>query len=153
MRAMDEDLVDYLLDGLDAKERREVEALLESDPGARARLEALRLALEPLAADRADPPPPRGLAARTLARVAACPCHELPRAPACGDAATGPTAPLWRRADVLVAACLLLTAGGLLLHWLAGLRRPDGSAQIIACQDNLRQLYFGLKTYSERHNN
>src|SRR5262249_54191995 len=84
MSAMDEDLVGYLLDGLDAKERREVEALLEADPAARARLEALRQALEPLAADREDPLPPRGLAARTLARFAAGPCPELPRAPACG---------------------------------------------------------------------
>jgi prepilin-type processing-associated H-X9-DG protein len=147
---MDENLLGYLLGALDPDESRKVEALLEADPAARERLEALRQLLDPLAADSEDEDPPRGLTARTLARVAAGPCSDLPRAPAC-DAPAGPALPFWRRADALVAACVLLAVGGVLAHWLFSLRRPDSAASTLACQNNLRELYVPIKQFSERH--
>jgi prepilin-type processing-associated H-X9-DG protein len=150
---MDENLVGYLLGALDPDEHRKVQAYLEADLAARERLAALRQALEPLSADLGDPEPPPRLASRTLARVTGLSCGDLPRAPQTGGAAAGATFPVWRRADVLVAACLMLTALGLLAHWLFTLHRPDGAAQLAACQDNLRRLYVGLKAYSDRHNN
>jgi prepilin-type processing-associated H-X9-DG protein len=150
---MDENLIGYLLGALSPDEHRKVQAYLEADPAARERLDALRQALEPLSADCGDPEPPPRLAARTLARLTGLSCGDLPRAPQTGGRAAGAPFPMWRRADVLVAACLMLTALGLLTHWLFTLRRPDGAAQMIACQDNLRRLYVGLKSYSDRHNN
>ena len=150
---MDENLLGYLLGALDPDDRRKVEAYLEAHPVARARLDALRQALEPLAADRGDPEPPPRLASRTLANLAGLSCGDLPRAPVTAGRAAGPIFPMWRRADVLVAACLMLTALGLLSHWLFALRRPDGAAQLTACQDNLRKIYVGLKNYSDLHHN
>jgi prepilin-type processing-associated H-X9-DG protein len=151
---MDENLVAYLLGALSPEQRRQVEAYVEADPAAREQLEALRRTFDLLAADRGDPRPPADLAKRTLARVAELSAHDLPRAPTCGSGrAAGAAFPLWRRADVLVAACLLVTALGLLTHWVLTLRRPEGSVQLVACKDNLRKFYFGLKNYSARHNN
>jgi prepilin-type processing-associated H-X9-DG protein len=150
---MDENLLGYLLGALEPDEHRRVASYLEANPAARERLEALRQALEPMSADRDDPEPPPRLAARTLAHVSGLSCGDLPRAPQTAGRATGGAFSVWRRADVLVAACLMLTALGLLVHWLYTLNRPDGAAQMVACQDNLRRLYVGLKTYSDRHNN
>jgi prepilin-type processing-associated H-X9-DG protein len=67
----DEDLIGYLLDALAPDERAEVEQHLRRDTDAIVRLAELRLAFEPLEADREHPSPPQGLAARTLARLAA----------------------------------------------------------------------------------
>jgi prepilin-type processing-associated H-X9-DG protein len=151
---MDENLVGYLLDALDPEERRKVEAYLDANPAARARLDALRQALEPLAADLGDDEPPPRLAARTLANLAGQSCGDLPRSPVPAGRSAGPVIfAVWRRADVLVAACLMLTALGLLGHWLFSLHRPDGAAQLTACQENLRRIYVGLKNYSDLHRN
>jgi prepilin-type processing-associated H-X9-DG protein len=150
---MDENLVAYLLGALSPDQRRQVEEYVEADPAARERLESLRHTFDLLAADRADPEPPPNLALRTLVRVAELSARELPRAPACGSRAAGGAFPFWRRADVLVAACLLLTALGILTHWVYSLRRPDGTAQLAACQDNLRKFYVGLKNYADLHRN
>jgi prepilin-type processing-associated H-X9-DG protein len=67
----DEDLIGYLLDALAPDERAEVEQHLRTDADAVVRLAELRLAFEPLEADREHPSPPPGLATRTLARLAA----------------------------------------------------------------------------------
>src|SRR5262245_45644894 len=98
---MDENLVGYLLDALDPATQREVEAYLEADPRARERLDLLRRALEPLAADREDPDPSPDLVVRTLGRVAEHCCRELPHAPVAAAAReSGAILPLWRRVDV-----------------------------------------------------
>src|SRR6266852_1241886 len=58
-RPMDENLIGYLLDALDSDTRQETERYLLKNPEARAQLEKLEQALEPLEADReADEPPP-----------------------------------------------------------------------------------------------
>src|SRR5262245_25164441 len=115
----DDTLVGYLLDALDEGERAQVDAQLQAEPESRWRLEQLQAALEPLAADKATAAPPAGLAVRTLARVAEFSCRELPRAPV---EAARPAASRgwWRRADVLVAACLAIMALGLALPGLFG---------------------------------
>ncbi len=147
---MDENLLGYLLNALDPDEARAVEAHLEASPAARERLEVLRRALEPLAVDQAQPEPPPGLVFRTLGRVAEHCCRELPRAPIAREGAGGATIPFWRRADVLVAACLLITALGLALPWVLSLGGRSGQ---IACQKNLSDFYVALKTYSDTHQN
>ncbi|MCC6417753.1 MAG: hypothetical protein IT429_05840 [Gemmataceae bacterium] len=145
---MDENLLGYLLNALDPADHQAVEAQLEADPAARQRLEVLRRALEPLAADRAQPEPPAGLVVRTLGHVAEHACRRLPHAPAPVDRLAAPAVPFWRRADVLVAACLLVTALGLLFPWVLSVREP---AHVVACQDNLRRFYGSLKSYSVMH--
>ena len=55
-----------------------------------------------------------------------------------------------RRADVIVAAVLLLAATSLLVTWLAQVQIDQ---QRLACQNNLRQFYQSLRSYSEHHDN
>jgi prepilin-type processing-associated H-X9-DG protein len=143
---MNDNLVGYLLNALDPETQREVEAHLASDANARRELEMLRQALEPLSADK-EIEPPKGLVIRTLGRVAEYTCRELPRAPVeRGTRAPAPSRPLWRRADVLVAATVLLTLAGAGVSWLAYARNR---AAIAGCQNNLRQFGMALARYGE----
>src|SRR5947209_3069387 len=105
---MDENLVGYLLNALELEERRDVERLLRSNPQAKDRLEQLRLALEPLAADDEPIDPPSGLWARTLAKVEDYQRHNLPQAPERLLPRAGGARGRWSRADALVAAGILL---------------------------------------------
>jgi hypothetical protein len=142
---MDENLVGYLLKALDGREEAAVEAHLRADPEARARLDALERALAQLAADAEAPEPPPGLALGALARVAELRCRELPPAPPPSRHQLLPGGRRWgRRADLAVAAVLLVLVGGLslpgLVHqWRAYERR--------LCAENLRKFWVGLEAY------
>jgi len=154
---MDENLVGYLLNALDPDAHRQVETALRTDPEAQRRLDLLRRALEPLASDAEEEPPP-GLWIRTLGHVAhdqvrrARPADRpslraLPRAP--GPERGAPAVrSWWRRADALVAALVMFATLTLALSVLPGLWRRQ---QILACQNNLRQLGLALGAYSEQH--
>jgi prepilin-type processing-associated H-X9-DG protein len=148
---MDDKLVGYLLHALDDGESRAVESYLETHPDARARLKRLRQALEPLEADRADPAPPADLVVRTLARVAEHVCTDLPKAPVPAPTAVLAVRSWWRRADVLVAACLVVMAVGIGLPVLYRLNSQSSGAVMLACQNNLRTFYTGLNAYRETH--
>jgi hypothetical protein len=145
---MDENLVGYLLKALDAEEQREVEDHLRQHPEAQKRLEQLRRRLDLLAEDGAEEEPAEGLWVRTLARVAEHKCRNLPQAPRPGanQAASGRLP--WRRADVLVAACLLVVVGGLTASGLLRLRTGD---EVLACQNNLREFHHALSAYSDQN--
>lgn len=161
---MNENLVGYALNALDENTERQVEAYLAEHPEARQTLARVRQALAPLAADAAPPEPPRDLFARTVALVAEHICKhepkpttadqplaELPKAPPVhSDSATGGRG-WWRRADVLIAACLLVTMLGVLLPALSHLRSASGEAAMTACANNLRQFYTALQTYHDQH--
>jgi prepilin-type processing-associated H-X9-DG protein len=152
---MDEYLVGYLLNALDPETQRQVEAHLRDDPEAGHRLDLLRRALQPLAADAEEEPPP-GLCVRTLGYIAHDQCRHradrpvrrpLPRAPwPVGDAEPGRS--WWRRADVLVAAVLLFACLGMGASLLPGLWQRQ---QIYACQNNLRLFGQALAAYSQNH--
>jgi hypothetical protein len=146
---MEENLVGYLLDSLDDATKREVEAQLQASPEARQQLSRLRRALEPLEADKELPAPPADLVVRTLARVAEhiCEGHELPRAPTLKFETPAPRR-WWRRADVLIAASVLLLALGGALPALMTLRTSN---TVLACQNNLRQFYVALQSYRDQH--
>src|SRR5262245_14544823 len=154
---MEEHLVGYVLNSLDPDTQREVEAYVRTHPEAERQVHLLRRSLEPLAADAAIEPAP-GLWVRTLAHIArdqcrppaADPAHPyrgLPAAPR-GDRPGSRGSSWWRRADVLVAACLMLLLGGLSATWLGGAWREH---QVNACKNNLRGLYQALASYSDHH--
>jgi prepilin-type processing-associated H-X9-DG protein len=147
---MDENLVGYLLKALDPDAERAVADYLASDPEAERRLELLRQVLEPLGADIAAPTPPPGLAVRTLACVAEYCCRQLPPAPKLPATRGGGGAPRrwWRRADVLVAATVLLTVGLLVPSTVNWARHKE---QITLCKDNLRKFGFALHKYRDQH--
>jgi hypothetical protein len=149
MTAMDENLVGYLLKALDSETQREVEAHVRAQPEAARKLELLRQALEPLAADSQSIEPPPGLRIRTLAGIAEYRCRDFPRpfeAPPIRSRT--PARTWWRRADVLVAAALLLIVLPLIPPGLNRLRQQRG---IVECQNNLHHIYKALWDYSDRH--
>jgi hypothetical protein len=145
---MDENLVGYLLGTLDPEAHGQVAAYLAEHPEARARLEALEQALAPLEADRADPDPPPGLAARALARVAEHHLLRLPDAPAPARSQFGgPPRRRLRPADALVAACLVVVVGGLASSLVA---RWWNRQQRTECANNLRQFWVALRAYGDQ---
>jgi hypothetical protein len=153
---MEQKLTGYLLNALTEREMREVEEYLAQHPEARETLAQLQAAIAPLAADSEAPAPPPGLAVRTLAKVAEHLCadknapSELPRAP---DQRSTPSfsVPMWRRVDVLVAACLLLTFVGLSLITLRRMRGPTSAVMLAECKNNLRQFFIALHAYRDLH--
>src|SRR5436853_75637 len=78
---MEENLIGYLLDALEPPDKEQVEEHLRTHPETQARLELLRKALAPLAADAEQPEAPRHLAVATLSRIAEQRCRSLPPAP------------------------------------------------------------------------
>jgi prepilin-type processing-associated H-X9-DG protein len=147
---MDENLVGYLLDTLDAEERRQMESYLRAHANARKRLARLRQILQPLEADLQAVDPPPDLWVRTLAHVAAFQCRQLPAAPPVPAVsfASAPARGWWRRADVLVAASLLVCVGALLVQGVNVFRHRQ---YILACQNNLHNFWVSLQDYSEGH--
>lgn len=148
--ALDENLLGYLLGALDDETTAQVGAQIQADPDSRGRLEQLRQLLEPLGADKGDEAPPAGLAVRTLARVAEYCCLDLPRAPVSASR-SAPASSWWRRADVLVAASLLITMLGLGLPVLFRLRDTHTGAAMIECENNLRVFNVALQTFHDQH--
>ncbi len=144
---MNEHMLGYLLGSLDPVTHARVEAHLETHPAAREQLAALERALAPLAEDADDPEPPPGLVTATLARIAEHRCL-LPRAPAASPQQAGPPPRrFFRRADWLVAACLLVLVGGFALPFGAKLWQEQQRA---ACANNLRQFWVALQGYADR---
>ena len=145
---MDENLVGYLLNSLDSEAHRRVEEYLHGNASAQKRLEQLRRALEPLAADAEPPAPPAGLWIRTLARVAEDRCRRLPAAPRPATVPAGSSRAWWRRADLLVAASVLVLLGGIAIAWIHEVRQRE---QIEGCKNNLREYHQALVGYSDLH--
>jgi hypothetical protein len=152
---MDHDLLGYLLNSLDADEHRRVEEYVRTHPDAATKLERLRRRLAPLAADDA-PAPPRSLVLGTLALVAEFECGRPPLPPAPPpkpqERGSGPRDAwhLVRRADLLVAATLLIVLSGLSTAMIVRARQQE---QIISCQQNLHRWWGALDLYSNLDNN
>jgi prepilin-type processing-associated H-X9-DG protein len=148
---MDENLVGYLLNAIDPDTHRRVDDYLRGHPEARGRLELLRGALAPLAADREPVAPPPGLWVNTLARVAEYRCRNLPFAPPPGSRSAVPSRSWWRRPDALVAAAILLVTVSLVSPALQKLRHRH--YQVEACKNNLRLFHQAVTAYCDLHNN
>jgi hypothetical protein len=144
---MEENLVGYLFNSLDPDTSREVEKYLDGEPGARDRLEVLRRALAPLESDKDSIEPPSGLRIRALGRVAEYRCRPLPQAPEPPPARFVPSGRAWwRRADMFVAASLLVLIGGL---GTTGIMHVRGEHYRKACADNLRLYHSALNSFAD----
>jgi prepilin-type processing-associated H-X9-DG protein len=154
---MEENFIGYVIDALDERTKRAVEAYLAQHPEARQKLAIFKQALAPLAADAEAPAAPPGLVERTLAKVAEHICadekrpDDLPQAPPVSPAALSIGRSWWRRPDILVAACLLVTVVGVGLVVLGRMRGPSSTAMLAECKNNLRQFYMALQNYREQH--
>jgi prepilin-type processing-associated H-X9-DG protein len=152
---MDEQFIGYLLNALDERGMRDVEAYLQAYPETRRKLALLQQALEPLAADKEAPAPPPLLVERTLAKVAEQICAEgrpsadLPHAPPISPQSLSGGRSWWRRADIMVAASLLITAVGIALVVLDRMRGPSSAAMIVECKNNLREFFVSLHEYRD----
>jgi hypothetical protein len=148
---IEENLVGYVLNALDPDAQREVEGYLQSHPETQDRLESIRQALEPLAADREPPEPPPGLRIRTLSLLAEYRCRDVTHMPPAPP--IEPAAPVarswWRRADVLVAASLLLVCVPILFPMLLRMQRERYKTE---CRNNLRSLGEALGRFAFFHN-
>jgi prepilin-type processing-associated H-X9-DG protein len=145
---MEENLVGYLLKSLGTEEQRAVEDHMRRHPEAKKRLEQLRRGLDVLGTDGVEPEPPPDLWVRTLARVAEYKCRTLPAVPAPAARTAPAWGSWWRRADVLVAACLLLLVGGL---GVIGMAAIAAQRHVTECQDNLRKFHQALTAYADKH--
>jgi hypothetical protein len=146
---MDEKLIGYLLKALDGDEQHEVERYLRDHPEADKQLDQVRRQLDLLDRDAGDDDPPEGLWVRALAKVAEHKCRALPTAPPTDRTEPAPRATWWRRADLLVAASLLILVGGL---GVVGVVRLLPSRHVVECANNLRQFDQALETYADTHN-
>jgi prepilin-type processing-associated H-X9-DG protein len=146
---MEQNLVGYLLNALDPDTQRQVEQYLRDNPEGQRQVELLRQALEPLRADAQEIEPPPGLAVRTLACVAEYCCRDMPRAPVPSlRFPEGGSARRWRRADVLVAASILLCMALLIPPVVSHLQQQH---QLESCKENLSKFGTALALYSDRH--
>lgn len=146
---MEENLVGYLLGALDSESHREVESYLNGNPEAQQRLDLLRRSLAPLESDRDTIAPPPGLALRTLAAIAEFRCRQLPAAPEPVVLSIAPPSrSWWRRADILVAAGLLLAVIGVGLPVVSDARHKK---TLLECENNLRQIHQSLVSYANQH--
>jgi hypothetical protein len=140
----DEDLLGYLFDALPAEEQEAMEAALERDALARARLDELRRSARLLSEDDVGDEPPLGLAGRTLALVNR---HEL------GAAAATASGRDWseprsrmRALDFAVVVSVVGIAALLVLPAIATLR---GDQARVVCSEHLRQLGVALTRYAD----
>jgi hypothetical protein len=145
---MEENLAGYLLNALDVETHEQVKHHLQANPEAQRQLETIRQTLHLLEADREDPEPPHGLKYAALAHIAEYRCRTLPKAPKPLPSQVVSKRSWWRRADVAIAAALMLTITGVGLPGIASLWRQ---ARIAACKDNLRRWHASLAGYSDTH--
>jgi hypothetical protein len=146
---LEENLVGYVLKALEPDEQRQVERALQNDPKLRRQVELIEQSLLPLSADSEHPKPPVDLRYRVLAQVAedrlAHPSLRLKAPPIYSDR-FGKS--WWRRADVLVAALLLIIIGPLAAPAISYAKQRY---QITQCQNNLRSFHTALMAYTGLH--
>jgi hypothetical protein len=141
---MDTTLVGYLLGNLDPDTRKQVEARLRRDPSARAELARVRRSLGPLATLRSSSAPPPGLVRRTLARLAAH--RQLPAAPPLSSGQRVGVHWLIPRADLAVAALVLVIVLACLGPWLAACQRQ---ARVRSGQQHLARIWSALRLQAD----
>ena len=154
---MDQELVGYILNALEPDEQERVRQELRRSPQAQQKLEVLRQAVEPLAYDAEPPEPPEDLLLSTLRRVGRYRCQQQAAEDSARRATpirhrSFPITPrsLWKRADVLVAACIALVFLGMIPPSLLYLQHRE---KRLACAANLRQFYPAFVEFANRQGN
>jgi len=143
----EEDLLGYVLNVLDADERRWVEAYLASRPDAEQTLACLRRALLPLACDRDEPTPHPDLCFNTLKKVVAYRCRKpAPLVPVARDRPVFFSR--WRRSEVFVAAAI---AALVLLLLPPAILQAQFYRDLAACRENLSQFHRAFCAYADDH--
>ena len=144
-----EQLLGFLLESLEPRERLEVEEALRNDPALREELARLRKSLKPLSAAPLDVDPPENLVEDTCQYVAQQGA-ELVESQASYQLASSlePASSRWSMADFAVAAGVFLSATLLLFP---AVQHSRALARRTQCQDNLRQVGIALDEYSQRH--
>ncbi|RJP41141.1 MAG: hypothetical protein C4547_01820 [Phycisphaerales bacterium] len=141
---LDDRMLDLHLGRLDADERAELQAALESSPEARARFEALGRLLRPL--DQLTvPTPPAGLADRIMTQLPAQPPTVETWVDDGAPAAGGSRFAL--RDLLAVAACIALLIC-VVLPGIAQLRRHSLRT---VCADQFKSIYRGVAAYAQAH--
>ena len=148
---MRELLLGYLLDALDEVERLEVERKLAADARWRRELEKLKVSLEPLADVYEEFEPPLDLVERT--------CSLIEDHAETFEAAAGGLSPAkprvsipavsspWSLADMVVAVGVCAVAA---LLFFPAISNSRYTAQLNACQNNLRRIGLALADYSDK---
>ena len=171
---MEEQYIGYLIGALDDDVRREVEQHIAGNPDVAARLEKMRRALEPLASDHDAFEPPADLVLRTVGTVAE---HIVATEERVADQGISPVQEFLRsitRRDVQptlppiypwhpesegappsprrrnVAAIAGLTAALVMVGLVSALTMRQ-TAEARACQNNLRDIHFGMNTWVDTH--
>ncbi len=145
------DLLGFLCDALEPRERELIERRLGNDPALAAELESLRGDLELFGSPAPCEPPPN-LAARTcrfVAEQSAQPEHQLATPVGKSPAADllAPTSS-WRLLDAAVAIAICVAGLALVFPLIQSSR---ASAQVTACANRLREIGLALTGYSEHH--
>lgn len=142
-----EQLLGYVLGALEDDEQRHVDARLQREPEFAESLESVRRSLRPLQALPRVYEPPVALAERTCRMVLAerGRAAPLPQLSAC--APTPRWAEGFRPVDIAVGLAVFLAAAALIVPAVQSSRF---NAQILTCQDKLRQIGVALTQYSER---
>jgi type II secretory pathway pseudopilin PulG len=145
---MREDSLGYLLNAIDDAERDTITARAAADPAVASELKFLAQSLEPLAADGGHFEPPPGLAARTCVLVSRR-AHEdrveVAREP--GEL-SGRSRGAWRLVDAVVAMGLVAASA---LLFFPALMHSRNTANLQACQNNLRTIHGGLMQHATLH--
>lgn len=149
---MQENLVGYLLGALEADEHESVKCQLEKNPELRQELSALEARLAPLESGRwQDYDPPAHLASATCAMVAeiaadsaAIDAHQVtPRMSSVHEPPRKGAS--WSLMDMVVTAGIFAAIACL---FLPSIGRSLDTAKVLACQNNLKDLFGGLSQFS-----
>jgi hypothetical protein len=159
MANVEQQLLGYLLGALDDGEREAVEDEIQRDSQLRDQLVRLRRRLEPLRLAQVEFDPPTGLAKRACQLVTAyagthseqaaiplpVPSAVTEAAPPAGLWGTGRP---WSWPDFAVVTGIVLSA---VILVFPAIQTSRFKAQLLACQDHLRQLGQSLTDYSAGH--
>lgn len=143
---MDDQIIRYSMNLEESAEATQIVARLEKDPEALAQLEVVRKILEPLSLDKPHSAPPLNLVEKTMARIRNSPASRFPGAPKVSlHNPWTRTQEAIGRLDLMVAASLMILAGGVLFPLLGSFR---SHAEKKACAQNLSQFHQSLVHYS-----
>ena len=144
---MRENLLGYLLNAIEPDERSAVEQQLPRDTQLQTELNVLRTGLRPLVDDQTHHAPPAGLAKRCCDYVYSCTAIMPAKLSSAESAGMGPSR-RWSWLDLTVAGAIAVAVSVLLLP---AIYQSHVQSQMLACQNNLKDLGLAMAKYSTLH--